>query len=77
MFGPDYIGLPEVLIVSLAVPSAIFGRKMIHIIEGPIFLENPLYLAMIFYVTPYILIPVRIIKITGDNTMTPCPKLIT
>ena len=56
VLGADRVGHPEVFIIGLPVPTAIFSRKVVNKIERSELVENLFDLAVISYVSPDIVI---------------------
>jgi hypothetical protein len=62
----DHVGLPEVLVVVLSVPPAVFRGKVVDIIEF-LFVEDPFELPEVPDVSPDVVIPLGIIEIAGRD----------
>jgi hypothetical protein len=54
MFGSNNVGSPQVLVVILSIPPAVFCRKVVNILEG-LPLKNPFELSELSGIDLYVL----------------------
>lgn len=67
MLRSDDVGLPEILIVGLTIPSTVFGCQVVDVVEFSfMFFKKSFYLPVVTHIAALVVVPVIVQEINGE-----------
>ncbi len=67
MLRSDDVGLPEIFIVGLTIPSTVLGCQVVDVVEFIfMFFKESFYLSVVTHIAALVVVPVVVQKINGE-----------